>query len=165
MVDILPPPRLESFKAGPDELTWAERQRILTEPTIVADSRFSFSRGTERWRVIPGFPEYFISDEGRVASIRCGPEGVLLKGSRNRPGHSSSVTLQRPKSAYDTRPAKTYVIAWLVCRAFGDPPPEGFTCMDCKAAHIDHDRDNNFVENLVWHVKDVEVDEWVVTPR
>lgn len=93
-------------------------------------------------REIPGFPNYLVTKDGRVWSIRSKKwlkpwitDGYLLL----------RLCLQGS--------AKTYKIHRLVLEAYVGPCPEG---MECR--HLDGDRVNNHLDNLKWgtHVENMQ---------
>ncbi len=87
----------------------------------------------EDWRTVPGFPNYEVSDEGRVR----GPNGILTP--RVHPRGYLRVNLLRSGGR------STFPIHRLVLEAFVGPKPEGMECRhlnDCKA--------DNRLANLRW---------------
>jgi len=87
---------------------------------------------TEIWKEIPGFPDYWISSHGRVRS-----KFKILTGSAY-----VRVGLQRDGKGYER------LLHGLVLEAFVGPRPTG-----CEASHIDGDRQNNALTNLMWESK------------
>lgn len=101
--------------------------------------------GEERWKVIPGFPDYAVSDQGRVARItpsgRCRTrKGGLLSPTRARGKSYSHVTLTSPDGSL-----KCESVHKLVLIAFVGPRPATHECR-----HKDGDRSNNRLSNLAW---------------
>lgn len=99
---------------------------------------------TEEWRPLSEFPEYAVSNLGRVMRVkgcRGARAGRVLKQRLNRDGYPC-VTVQ----SNNRRSRKSYLVNRLVCEAFNGPAPEG----DYHAAHADGDRANNRLENLRW---------------
>lgn len=106
---------------------------------------------TERWRVIPGWPDYEVSDMGRVRSL---PRSMvrangrpynkaarIMRGSIGMPDGYPVVTLS-PKG---TNRHAVLKIHRLVLLAFVGPAPEGMvTC------HNDGNPTNNRLDNLRW---------------
>lgn len=102
---------------------------------------------TERWKAIPGFPGYDVSDEGRVRSywaysghgggahITDRVERILLPNP-NRQGYLR-VTLHANRKRYEHR------IAYLVMLAFVGPRPKGM-----HVCHNNNDLTNNKLNNL-----------------
>lgn len=97
----------------------------------------------EQWKIIVGFPGYFVSNYGRVKSfLDCGgnvtDRSKLLKFQKMR-NHAPRVTLSR--CGYK----KTFSVAELVLTAFDVPRMEGFT-----PGYADGDVKNCKLENLYW---------------
>jgi NUMOD4 motif/HNH endonuclease len=86
----------------------------------------------EIWKPIKGFPNYEVSNLGRVKSIRY---GRILKGNRDSRGYLK-VTLMGNVQ-------KTRLIHQLVFEAFVGSRPAGF-----DVAHIDDDKENPRLDNL-----------------
>lgn len=115
----------------------------------------------ERWMPIPGFPDYEVSDFGRVRSIahvqmfqrrtRNGfctvsypRKGVILQPGTVRSGHKIVVLGRRnPK-----------LVHALVLRAFVGPPPKGH-----EALHWDGKSGNNYLTNLRWGTRTENVED------
>jgi len=93
---------------------------------------------TEAWVAIEGFPDYDVSDMGRVRSRRRGPPRILtLHYSRRSP--YASVVLRNDDCASRRR------VPRLVANAFlGGHQPGRLVC------HRDGDHGNNGVANLYW---------------
>lgn len=95
-------------------------------------------------REIPGFPGYYVSDDGKVfTSWRAGGRYTKPNGRGPNPmaqipagAGYLSVTLGRGRKRYVHR---------LVALAFHGEPPAGF-----EACHIDGDKTNNRADNLRW---------------
>ena len=97
----------------------------------------------ERWRPIVGFPDYLISDFGRVKSLsrdyKYGSHGdLILKISFRKNGYGK-VDLYRDRKAF------TKSIHRLVAEAF-IPNPNNLP----EVNHKDEDKANNFASNLEW---------------
>lgn len=88
---------------------------------------------TEEWRTAPGFPDYAVSNEGRVKRER----GAVLK---QRAYRYAQVTLYREKKP------SLVLVHRLVCHAFHGAPPSP----KHHAAHNDGVRTNNHAGNLRW---------------
>lgn len=91
---------------------------------------------TETWKVISGYPNYEISDEGRVRSTRF---NKILKGCASDSGYLY-VNLVHEKRV------KTTAIHKLVITHFGEQSTEEFNVVD----HLDKDKTNNRIDNLQW---------------
>lgn len=107
----------------------------------------------ERWRLIPGWSNYTVSDYGRVrrlsgfdAARRYRIKGGLIKPI---PVRSGSDPRYRPLyvSLSNGGRARKYKISRLVLLAFEGPPPS--PDRNC-ARHYDDDQKNNCLDNLFW---------------
>ena len=87
----------------------------------------------EIWSDIPGFPDYAVSNHGRVISIMTGKE---LRPRPNSYGHLR-VSLRQSGRTIDR------MIHQLVAEAFLSGYEDGV-----KIRHLDEDNGNNYVENL-----------------
>lgn len=100
---------------------------------------------SERWLPIVDpsgrhdFPDYYVSDFGRVASCR-GSEIVFLKLWRQGRGYLCA-TLSMGMKEW----ARTFLVHKLVLTAFRGPCPKG-----CESRHLDGDKNNNALTNLEW---------------
>lgn len=102
------------------------------------------SLATERWAVLGGFPDYEISDQGRVRRITQGgrryPAGYVLTPKKHGKGYL--VYSLKTGEGKD----KTVLAHRLVALAFiGDPPSAEY-----EVAHNDGTRTNNVASNLRW---------------
>ena len=93
----------------------------------------------EEWKVIEDFPDYQISNQGRVRSLYYRkksktPNLQLLKPSIGNHGYPV-VNIKK----------KVWTVHRFVAKAF-IPNPNNLPCID----HIDRNRTNNKVENLRW---------------
>lgn len=90
----------------------------------------------ERWRVIPDYPNYLVSNLGKVRRIG----GKQLKDKPDRFGYPAVWLYNGSRES--GRRIKT---AWLVLMAFVGPRPVGLEC-----CHKDRNRLNSNVDNLRW---------------
>lgn len=93
---------------------------------------------SEEWRPIPDFPQYEVSNFGRVRNRNhkgCGPR--LLRPGNVR-GYQC-VALSRDGKMFNRK------VHRLVLEVFVGPCPDGYAC-----AHNDGDRANNRLGNLRW---------------
>lgn len=89
----------------------------------------------EEWRPVDGFPNYYVSSEGRVR----GASGRILVPVPSAGGYCV-VTLRRDMQSFTKR------VHVLVCETFHGPRPSSRH----QAAHNDGVRGNNFPINLRW---------------
>jgi hypothetical protein len=87
------------------------------------------------WKVINGYPNYAISNDGQVKSIKF---ERFLKGAKNSSGYLYV-------NLVENKMAKSFAIHRLVMEHFGIIAPEN-NIVD----HIDHDKLNNHIDNLQW---------------
>lgn len=92
----------------------------------------------EQWKTIPDFPDYEISDWGRVKSHKNLEKPKILKGSFSTKGYPQALL-------YSTGGPKTKPLHILVLEAFVGSRPHGF-----QACHNDGDKTNNRNANLRW---------------
>lgn len=93
-------------------------------------------RDIESWLPIEGYPDYQISDQGRVKSLKLGRERILKDGD---------VHGYRKVSLCSNGKVKQFRVHRLVAKAF-IPNPEGLP----EVNHQDEDKTNNWKENLEW---------------
>lgn len=103
----------------------------------------------ETWREIPGFPDYEVSDEGRVRSWkegRDGGHGPRILRQMVSPDGYRHLFLYRDGRMFKMR------VHSAVLLAFVGPCPEGEECR-----HLDSDPSNNRLDNLAWGDR---LDQW-----
>lgn len=98
---------------------------------------------TENWRIHPAYPDYFVSDQGRIMR--------RTEATGTRPGRILKPTML-PKGALHihlqnvvTGKNETCMVRRLVLETFEGPAPTG-TC----AIHLDGDPWNCALDNLDW---------------
>lgn len=91
----------------------------------------------EKWRPVPGFPGYLVSDQGRVTSKRYGPSRIL-RPALTRSGYEY-VSLWREADGKQ----RTIRVHAAVAAAFHGPRPEGLA-----TRHLDGNKLNNAASNL-----------------
>lgn len=95
---------------------------------------------SEQWRPVPGFPDYEVSDQGRVRSHKSGsPRVMSLQPARH--GYLR-VRLCGPNGA------RGFSVHRLVLDAFVGPLPSGPDRMVSR--HLDGDPANNRLDNLAY---------------
>lgn len=102
------------------------------------------SRHLETWRPAPGFPDYLVSDEGRVmratgAANNFTRPGRIIKTAIEKNGYER-VNLYGPDGI------KRVCVHALVCEAFHGPKPTPAH----EVAHGDGNKANNRPDNLRW---------------
>lgn len=96
----------------------------------------------EIWKIVVGFPDYAVSNLGRVKRVTVDAKGHrprVLKPWVNNKGYEC-IGLTGPDGV------SKHPVHRLVCRAFHGPAPRGRT----DAAHCDGDCRNNREDNLRW---------------
>ena len=92
----------------------------------------------EQWRTVSGYPNYQVSNVGRVMNIKT---GQVLKLKSNITTGYTSLKLSSKGIQVDV------YIHRLIAEAFLPAPDDpSFRCVD----HIDRDRSNNTLSNLRW---------------
>lgn len=94
----------------------------------------------EIWKVVDGFPNYEISNFGRIRSKKHG----IMKPQKTVSGYLSITLYARQKFAPTL--VKSARIHRLVLHAFNPTDNED----KMQVNHIDHDRTNNKLSNLEW---------------
>lgn len=97
---------------------------------------------TEQWRIIKGFPDYAVSNFGKVKRlVSCKfnqhKAGYMLKPQKVKNYKQIHLTTKKIR--------KFCKIHHLVLEAFVNPRPEGKQCN-----HKDGNKSNNYFENLEW---------------
>lgn len=92
----------------------------------------------ERWRRVPNFPRYEVSDLGRVRSYHRHIAGRFLAGSTDAEGYTN-LQLREGSRRHNT------AIHRIVALAFIGPRPEGM-----QVRHLDGDPSNNTLTNLTY---------------
>lgn len=96
--------------------------------------------GGRGWLPIPSWPEYHVSDDGRISKKGGPTKGELSQGAM--PAGYRYVLLRRPGSR---KKHKVYVHLAML-EAFVGPPPEG----PHHGHHENEIRDDNRLDNLRW---------------
>ena len=85
----------------------------------------------EIWRPSPRFPCYEASSAGRIRNVKT---GRILRPAPMPSGYLHVSLSQHTVTAHT-----------VILEAFRGPRPAG-----CQASHLDGDRTNNRIENLIW---------------
>ena len=94
----------------------------------------------EKWKYVPGWRMYAVSDHGRVARVDKSPWKVYL-GHMNNSGYRIITLTDSPR-------VKGFTVQNLILRTFiGEPPPK------FESLHIDGNKLNNRLFNLKWGSK------------
>jgi hypothetical protein len=109
----------------------APRDRLVTLPEGVPDL-------TLGWEAIHWLPGYDFRSDGQIYTSRL---GRFLK-QHNQDGYWT-VALRLPSGKQVRRE-----VSRLICEAFHGTPPGPWT--EWQAAHLDHNKDNNWEWNLEW---------------
>ena len=97
----------------------------------------NFMKDKEEWVLIPGYSDYMVSSHGRVKSFRMSKPKILKHSfSRGYP--------QLGLRDDDGRQVSRGVHRWVLL-GFRGECPEG-----CEGSHLDGDKTNNHIDNLVW---------------
>ena len=89
----------------------------------------------EQWKIINEFPQYSVSNLGRVKNNRT---NHIMVGGFDRDGYRQ-VIISYHKHQYNRRICRLVAIAFI-------PNPNGYDVVH----HINHNKTDNRVENLVW---------------
>ena len=96
----------------------------------------------EKWRIIPEYADYEVSDMGKVRSWKnvdfINPDPLILKEHREKNGYSRVVLRKDSKN-------HTTLVGHIVLLAFRGLRPMGF-----QMSHLDGNRANNKLDNLIW---------------
>jgi hypothetical protein len=102
---------------------------------------------TEEWRLVVGFPDYEVSDHGRVRSLDhlkwSGPVGYTLQKGRVLKRSVDGRGYLNVNLRCEGRRAITRTVHSLVADAFIGPCPEGLIC-----CHNDDNKTNPLLSNL-----------------
>jgi hypothetical protein len=120
-------------------LYWLPKQ---TEPPTVIEKLQTIRIKGEKWKLFPDQDNYYISNLGRIYSVKTGKEPPLWR----KPGRRE---YRLPFTAKDKLP--TCSIGRLVLLSWKGPPPG--TDEHYIASHKDGDASNNRLENLEWAPK------------
>jgi hypothetical protein len=99
----------------------------------------------EEWRVIADFPDYAVSNHGRVKRIAPDARGHTVTGACLKPAISRGRVYCHVSLCEDGK-KKSVRVNRLVCEAFHGSAPSPRH----HAAHNDGDASNNHAENLRW---------------
>ena len=89
----------------------------------------------EQWKTIDEFPQYSVSNLGRVKNNKT---NRIMVGGFDKDGYKQ-VTISHNKHQYNRRICRLVAIAFI-------PNPNNYS----EVNHKDFDKSNNFVENLEW---------------
>lgn len=92
---------------------------------------------SKEWRVIPGYPDYKVSSEGEIISMKFGKERLLNYGKDTAGYYQANL--------YRNGIQKTMNAHKVVASAFLGECPEGLI-----VRHLDDDKSNNHVSNLAY---------------
>ncbi len=88
----------------------------------------------ESWKPVKGFVEYYVSNLGRIKTIKTKPPRIMS------PSHSGNIVLRKNRTSFN------FKIAQLILRMFiGTPPRNKYL-----ARHLDDNPQNNKLTNLAW---------------
>jgi hypothetical protein len=96
----------------------------------------------EEWRVIEGFPDYQVSNLGRIKSLDYRRSGIEQIMKLNRVGDYLGTSLWRDKKEHKKYLHRLMAIAFL-------PNPDNLPDVD----HINRNKHDNRLENLRWYSK------------
>ena len=100
----------------------------------------------EIWKEIPNYPNYCVSNLGRVKSFKRSKEGVLMNPQKNRKGYLY-VSLRIPGKKKCIQIHRAVMIAFRPCKDMEF----------LEVNHKDEDKENNCLDNLEWvtHIQNV----------
>jgi len=93
----------------------------------------------EIWKTIENFPDYMVSDQGRVKSFKRYKSGKLLKQWKTKNGYWF-VVLYKNKKNYSK------IVSRIIIETFN--PVNNMEYLECN--HIDGNKENNYIKNLEW---------------
>lgn len=103
-------------------------------------------REQEEWRQIPDWPDYMVSSDGRVASVKRGVTRVLL-GGKTSTGYRNVLLYKKGRR-------QTFRVHALVAAAFHGPRPAGL-----EVRHLDGDQLNNAAANLAYGTREENIED------
>lgn len=106
---------------------------------------------TEHWQYIPGYPNYAASTHGRIFSFHV---NRVMKPRIERKGTRPSARYLLVELFKDGK-FKRFHVHRLILLAFRGPPKPGQQCR-----HLDSDRLNNRLSNLVWGTYEENREDW-----
>jgi hypothetical protein len=125
------------------------QESLMLEDAPTVNHITSIEKENEEWRTVKDFPDYAVSNLGRVKRIKKAksyPEGMILS-----PAEEKRLLKNGKKKGYlfvrltNGKTIKIKKIHSLVLEAFVNPRPEGYECN-----HKDGVKSNNKLDNLEW---------------
>lgn len=123
----------------------------------------------EKWLPVPGYPDYEVSDQGRVRSLDrevSSPHWKRTKTVKGRLLKQSKVGGSKPGGRYygcvlyRDRRRRPVMVHSLVLEAFVGPRPEGM-----NGCHRDDNPENNRLDNLYWGTQQQNVQDAIGSGR
>ena len=112
---------------------------LYDQAMVIAVADMQDDDVVEEWRSVSGYPDYEVSDQGRVRSFRRNRQGQVLRVNRITNGYLQ-VNLYIGSGKGSRK-----LVHRLVLEAFVGPKPSGH-----EACHNDGDQTNNRLTNLRW---------------